>query len=86
MTQPNEFKAFSKQKCAHCSWCGTSADVLRSTSPFDQKEELWGCPKCKSVNTLYLVCDEQGCCEYSTIGTPTPAGYRTTCAEHCPKL
>jgi hypothetical protein len=32
------------------------------------------------------MCDESGCNEPSTCGTPTPAGYRRTCSDHCPKL
>ena len=29
-------------------------------------------------------CDEPGCREQATGGTPTPTGYRRTCREHAP--
>lgn len=31
------------------------------------------------------MCDEPGCKEPITCGTPTPSGYRRTCSEHCPR-
>lgn len=32
------------------------------------------------------MCDEPGCKEPISCGTPTPGGYRRTCSEHCPPL
>lgn len=76
----------TKQACdCKVPWRGTSDEVLRAPNPFDPADELWGCPKCKAVECLYLVCDEPGCWEHSTCGTPTPAGYRSTCGKHMPK-
>lgn len=31
-------------------------------------------------------CDEPGCKRATTMGTPTPNGYRSTCSEHNPRL
>jgi hypothetical protein len=31
------------------------------------------------------MCDEPGCKEEITCGTPTPTGYRRTCGKHLPK-
>jgi len=30
-------------------------------------------------------CDEPGCLQRATCGSPTENGYRRTCGEHCPK-
>ena len=77
----------TKQRCAnsHCDWCGTSDEVLKAPNPFDPINEIWGCPECKDVNSMYLVCDEPGCWEPVSCGTPTPDGYRSTCHCHAPK-
>ena len=32
------------------------------------------------------ICDEPGCCDPITSGTPTDAGYRSTCSKHRPKI
>lgn len=34
----------------------------------------------------HLLCDEPGCGEESTCGTPIPGGYRRTCHKHIPKV
>jgi hypothetical protein len=75
-----------KQVCdgRHCDWHGTSDEVLRAKNPFDTEEEIWGCPKCKSIDSLYLACDEPGCWKMVSCGTPTPSGYRSTCGKHRP--
>lgn len=76
----------TKQVCSdhRCGWHGTSDEVLQAPNPFDPKDELWGCPKCKQVNLLYLACDEPECWEMVQCGTPTPTGYRQTCWRHKP--
>ncbi len=73
-----------KQYFANCGWHGNSDDTLRAPNPFDPEEVIWGCPKCKTVNEIYPACDEEGCWEPTTCGTPTEAGYRTTCGKHKP--
>ena len=76
----------TRQVCygRNCNWHGTSDEVLRAPHPFEPGEEVWGCPKCKSIDSLYLACDEPGCWETASCGTPTPAGYRSTCGKHRP--
>ena len=76
----------TKQTCGVCDWHGTSDEVLRAPNPFDPDEVLWGCPKCKSVDQLYLVCDEPDCWDTVSCGTPTPNGYRSTCGKHRPEV
>ena len=77
----------TKQVCCNisCGWVGSSDDVFRATNPFNPKgKELWGCPKCKEVNSLVLACDEPGCCSPGVNGYSTAAGWRVTCPEHTP--
>jgi len=71
-----------KWKCDTCKWVGQLSECLVAASPFDVKDTLLGCPKCKDVNTLFGVCDEVGCHIVSTCGWPTSNGYRRTCGEH----
>lgn len=74
----------NKIKCDHrrCGWAGTEDMLLRAPSPFDADEELLGCPRCKSVDSCVMVCDESGCKEEATCGWPSKDGYRTTCYKH----
>lgn len=66
-----------------CGWQGTSATVLRAPDPFNEGDELIACPKCR-CQTIRTCCDEPGCWEEATCGTPTPSGYRRTCGPHHP--
>ena len=68
-----------------CGWRGETHEVLQATSPFDERDILDGCPQCKAVNTIYVACDEEGCWDTVSCGTPTPDGYRSTCSKHAPK-
>jgi len=67
-----------------CGWRGTQDQMLTAPNPFDPGDSIVGCPGCKSVDTLVEVCDEPGCAEFSSCGTPTPTGYRRTCGKHRP--
>ena len=68
-----------------CNWHGTSDEALTAISPFDEDDEIWACPKCKTVDSLRLSCDEPECWMPVDCGTPTPDGYRHTCSKHQPK-
>jgi len=70
--------------CEDCDWRGTYNKALIAKNPFDPLDELTGCPNCKSVNRLRGTCDEPGCWEPATIGTPVKGGYRRTCWQHSP--
>jgi phage FluMu protein Com len=74
-----------RRRCSwpRCNWRGAESEVLRAKSPFDGSD-ISGCPKCKSINTIHISCDELGCYDFGTIGSPDPAGgpYRVTCWEH----
>lgn len=74
-----------KAICTECGWVGMSSEILHATNPFDSACVVYGCPDCKNVNTVVSACDEPGCQEQSSCGTPTENGYRFTCGEHVPK-
>jgi hypothetical protein len=69
-----------------CNWHGDSDEVLRAKNPFDDSDDIEGCPKCKEIGSVVQACDEPGCWKEVTCGTPTPDGYRSTCGEHSPKV
>jgi len=71
--------------CDECGWHGQEEEMLIAKNPFDESENVNGCPKCKSVDSMLVACDEPGCWKQTSCGTPTPDGYRTTCGQHCPK-
>lgn len=77
----------AKLACTECEWHGEDTEVLRAPNPFadDDDEEMFGCPNCRSPDSMTVACDEPGCWEKVTCGTPTPAGYRSTCGEHRPR-
>ncbi len=68
--------------CENCNSKLDSSTVLRAANPFDTKDEVLGCPKCKEVNNIRTTCDYPDCWAQDTIGTPTSAGYRRTCYKH----
>lgn len=76
------------QKCkVACKVCGCRwfvADLLVGRNPFDDAEEIYGCPDCKSIDSVVAICDEPGCWNEVTAGTPTLTGYRNTCSDHAP--
>ena len=76
-----------KLKCENwrCGWTGTEDEKLIAPNPFDPENDiLIGCPVCLDVNCLGVCCDEPGCWELVSTGTPTPEGYRSTCYKHRP--
>ena len=75
----------SKMICENfsCEWVGDEADVLRAPNPFVGRDELIACPKCGCV-TLAAACDEPGCDQVASCGTPAIGGYRRTCLDHMP--
>lgn len=70
--------------CENCNHRMTGNAVLTAPSPFDPQDRICGCPRCFAVNEIRGTCDEPGCWEQDTMGTPTPAGYRRTCWQHRP--
>ncbi len=75
----------TKIVCEECDWHGTSGELLTAPSPFDRFHTIAACPNCKEVNYYRTACDEPGCWEPDTMGTPTENGYRRTCYKHRPR-
>lgn len=67
-----------------CGWRGDDSEILTAPNPFDSGDFLQGCPRCREVNAIRTVCDEPGCREFVSMGTPTESGYRSTCYKHRP--
>ena len=65
-----------KFNCDSCDWHGTEEQVLKAKNPFNETEELLGCPVCKYPETLNYACAEPNC--WNDIG------YGNTCAVHIP--
>lgn len=74
-----------KVKCRECGWRGDDAEMLNGKNPFDDSE-IWGCPKCFSIDCCEVVCDEIDCWNVATCGSPTSEGYRQTCGRHEPSI
>ena len=68
--------------CTECGCHCGGKTILTAPNPFDNSEQIYGCPQCYSVNFLRGTCDEPDCWEPDTIGMPTPNGYRRTCYRH----
>jgi len=72
-----------------CTECGHKIEKnekpLIAPHPFIKGNEIWGCPKCKEVETLAEACSEEGCFEPATNGYPDPVNksYILTCNKHC---
>lgn len=71
----------TKRVCEQCGWNGFECNVPTAANPFKPHELINGCPKCRSINTIRVACDEPSCWERVECGTPTPAGYRTLVAS-----
>lgn len=83
MNDPCVYKIES-YRCTECDWHDYGRSYLSAKNPFDASEEISGCPKCKSINTIVDVCEFDGCWRAASCGTPTPEGYRRTCGKHVP--
>ena len=73
-----------KTECRECHWTGTTDLLLVGISPFDAGETVYGCPKCKAIDSDMQICDEPGCKKPSSCGFPDKkyGCYRRTCYEH----
>jgi hypothetical protein len=83
---------YDKEKCrCDCGWKGHSYDLIACTvTRTDTGQSIGGtyvCPKCLDPlsDDVIMCCDEPGCWEPRSCGTPTQAGYRQTCGRHAPR-
>ena len=70
--------------CKTCGVISTVEGMLSAPNPFIEDDMIYGCPKCRAIESFVGACDVQECPRKGTIGTPTPSGYMRTCAEHAP--
>lgn len=77
-----------KAVCSECGWHGTAADLDHVDDPrplHGMAADRWQvCPKCRTPEHIRPACDEPGCFDAITCGTPLPTGYRSTCSKHAP--
>lgn len=57
---------------------------LSAKNPFDAGDTIYGCPHCKSVNSLFQACQYPGCEQIASGGHPNALGYRYAwlCYKH----
>lgn len=72
-------------RCSNCEWIGAETEMRAAAHPFIVGETMHGCPECGDVD-FDSACDEPGCRQISTCGTPTADGYRRTCGKHDPRM
>ena len=72
-----------KVYCAECLWHGAQTEIDQIDDP--RGSGAWSvCPSCRAACHIHVACDEAGCWEPATCGTPVPGGYRQTCGPHRP--
>jgi len=72
-----------KVRCTECHWKGLIDKIDMVKDP--KSDMVWQvCPNCRIPENLITVCDEKGCWDGITCGTPTKDGYRSTCSKHQP--
>lgn len=65
-----------------CNWIGVQDDLLFAENPFNPDAEVYGCPMCLSVNTVFDVCDEPGCDAFAVVISELSGRRRKTCRVH----
>ena len=78
---PWQHSTVHKSRCSECVWTGT--DFLIAKNPFNEKQEIFGCPSCGEVNSIVMACDVLDCwnsatCEWTDDGLVD----RHTCGQH----
>ena len=72
-----------KVLCEECDWTGTYDKVDHVKDP--KSDNVWSvCPQCRTPENVFRACDETGCWQPVSCGTPTETGYRSTCGIHAP--
>lgn len=65
-----------------------SDNVKRAPNPFDKNDIILGCPRCKSVESMAQLCDEDGCRQIATCGMPVndKREYVRVCGDHYQRI
>jgi hypothetical protein len=78
-----EREAMRRWECEVCETISARKDLLSAPNPFDDREEILGCPQCKSVEGFTAICEIEACTKEATCGGPSSDGvYRSTCGAH----
>jgi hypothetical protein len=72
--------------CIECGWTGPTPCTTWLQMGGRPRQAINCCPECMGINTtIEPCCDEPGCTEPSSCGTPTAAGgYKRHCHNHPP--
>lgn len=80
--EPNRFR------CDACNQVVPLDTIVTVSVPHPTKAEQSvtadQCPKCGECNYWTAICDEAGCDQPCSCGTPIAGGYRRTCGQHRP--
>ena len=69
--------------CTHCRTRSDDDELLRAPHPFIEEDSIWGCPNCRETDNITRACDEEGCLQEASAGTPTQeGGYTWRCSSH----
>ena len=68
--------------CRNCGWMGPEDQILKAPNPWNQDDEICGCPQCFVVEDLRVACYRVGCKNEASMGIPTPTGYILCCYLH----
>jgi len=71
--------------CKECGWHGMENQTLIAQNPFAPEEAIYGCPNCKSIDSMDGVCQSRKYWQIATCGTPTKNGYKHLCRKHFSK-
>jgi hypothetical protein len=71
--------------CHECRHICKETELLSAVNPFDESETIHACPKCKSVEAHYKLCEVEGCPNAASGGYPVMGDYLEVCFEHSPK-
>jgi hypothetical protein len=71
--------------CEECGWHGEKPCVTWIDMGGRPKCAFSCCPNCHGIkSTINKCCDEPGCKEGASCGTPYPGGYKQHCHRHTP--
>ena len=74
-----------KVKCSLCQWQGQNDSLLVADNPFLKGDTISACPDCLSIQTTEVCCEEPGCWDLATCGTPFGVRqYKSHCYNHPP--
>lgn len=71
-----------KVKCEQCGWKGLKDKLLVAKHPFDEEDEISGCPQCFDICNLDYVCEVDDCWDLATCGNTYKGEYKRLCSKH----